>query len=234
MRLSEPGTFAKVGIVEAVETTAQTGIADCETPAAAAPEVTAPDSAIPQAPATAPDGLTTPEAAVHDAGACLATIDLTSGPCNAAAGAKNDLTWLLHRCAQRMRGTLDEAAREHGLNGARDWIVLSAIAAGPRQTQLALAQSLGLDKTTMTSLLDRLESAGLVTRYQDNRDRRARIPELTETGNRVQHELTAARDQAEAAVLCQFTADEQRVLRAMLNRLAEGPADDPKATGSCM
>jgi MarR family transcriptional regulator, organic hydroperoxide resistance regulator len=133
-----------------------------------------------------------------------------------------------------MRGALDEAAREHGLNGARDWIVLSAIAAGPRQTQLALAQSLGLDKTTMTSLLDRLESAGLVTRYQDSRDRRARIPELTETGNRVQHKLIPARDQAEAAALCQFSADEQRALRAMLNRLAEDPADDPKATGSCM
>lgn len=50
----------------------------------------------------------------------------------------------------------------------------------------------------------------------------------------MQHELIAARDQAEAAVLYRFSADEQRVLRAMLNRLAEGPADDPKATGSCM
>jgi DNA-binding MarR family transcriptional regulator len=217
-----------------VGTTAQTGIAGGRTPAAPTPGGTAPDSATPEAPATAPDGATTPEAAVHDARACLAADDLTSGPCNAAAAAKNDLTWLLHRCAQRVRGALDEAAREHGLNGARDWIVLSAIAAGPRQTQLALAQSLGLDKTTMTSLLDRLESAGLVTRYQDSRDRRARIPELTETGNRLQHELIAARDRAEAAALCQFSADEQRVLRAMLNRLAEGPADDPKATGSCM
>jgi MarR family transcriptional regulator, organic hydroperoxide resistance regulator len=217
-----------------VGTTAQTGIADGRTPAAATPGGTAPGSVTPQAPATAPDDRTAPEAAVHDARACLAAIDLTSGPCNAAAGAKNDLTWLLHRCAQRMRGALDEAAREHGLNGARDWIVLSAIAAGPRQTQLALAQSLGLDKTTMTSLLDRLESAGLVTRYHDNRDRRARIPELTEAGIRVQHELIDARDRAEAAALSQFTADEQRVLRAMLNRLAEGPADDPKAVGSCM
>jgi MarR family transcriptional regulator, organic hydroperoxide resistance regulator len=217
-----------------VGTTAQTGIAGGRTSAAPTPESTAPGSATPQPPATAPGGATAPEAAVHDARACLAADDMTSGPCSAAAGAKNDLTWLLHRCAQRMRGALDEAARQHGLNGARDWIVLSAIAAGPRQTQLALAQSLGLDKTTMTSLLDRLESAGLVTRYQDSRDRRARIPELTETGNRVQHELIAARDQAEAAVLCQFTAEEQRVLRAMLNRLAEGPPDDPKATGSCM
>jgi MarR family transcriptional regulator, organic hydroperoxide resistance regulator len=160
--------------------------------------------------------------------------DLTSGPCNTAADAKNDLTWLLHRCAQRMRGALDEVAREHGLTGARDWIVLSAIAAGPRQTQFALAQSLGLDKTTMTSLLDRLESTGLVTRHQDSHDRRARIPELTQTGNRVQHELITARDRAEAAALRQFSPDEQQLLRAMLNRLAEDPADDPKATGSCM
>ena len=166
--------------------------------------------------------------------ATTAPTGITGGPCGAMAGAKGDLTWLLHRCAQRMRGALDEAAREHGLSGARDWIVLSAIAAGPRQTQLALAHSLGLDKTTMTSLLDRLESAGLVTRYQDSRDRRARIPELTEMGNRVQRELIAARDQAEAVALRQFSTDEQRVLRAMLNRLAEGPADDPKATGSCM
>jgi MarR family transcriptional regulator, organic hydroperoxide resistance regulator len=217
-----------------VGATAQTGIAGGRTAAAATGDSTGPDSATLKAPATAPDGAATPEAAVHEARECLAAEDLTSGPCNAVAGAKNDLTWLLHRCAQRMRGALDEVAREHGLNGARDWIVLSAIAAGPRQTQFALAQSLGLDKTTMTSLLDRLESAGLVTRYQDSRDRRARIPELTETGERVQHGLTAARDRAEAAALCQFSADEQRVLRAMLNKLAESPADDPKATGSCM
>jgi len=174
-----------------------------------------------------------PAPAAHDARACLAA-DLSAGPCGTASGAKNDLTWLLHRCAQRMRGAFDEAAREHGLSGARDWIVLSAIAAGPPQTQLALAQSLGLDKTTMTSLLDRLEAAGLVTRDHDSRDRRARIPGLTEAGTRVQQQLIAARDQAEARVLAPLTADEQRVLRAMLNRLAQGPADDPRAAGSCM
>jgi MarR family transcriptional regulator, organic hydroperoxide resistance regulator len=216
------GNICQRGYRKNVGTTAQTGIAGGRAPAAPTPE------------GIAPGGARTPEVAVHDARACLAAEDLTSGPCSALAGAKNDLTWLLHRCAQRMRGALDEVAREHGLTGARDWIVLSAIAAGPRQTQLALAQSLGLDKTTMTSLLDRLESAGLVTRYQDSRDRRARIPQLTETGNRLQRELITIRDRAEAAALSQFSADEQRVLRAMLNRLAEGPADDQKATGSCM
>jgi MarR family transcriptional regulator, organic hydroperoxide resistance regulator len=217
-------------------TTAQTGIAGSRTPSAPAPQSAESSGAVPEPPAAAPEDAMASGPAVHDVQACLAAAaaDVTSDPCNAAADAKSDLTWLLHRSAQRMRGAFDEAAKAHGLQGARDWIVLSAIAAGPRQPQLALAQSLGLDKTTMTSLLDRLESAGLVTRCTDRRDRRARIPELTEAGLRVQHELIAARDRAEAAALSQFTADEQRLLRAMLNRLAEGPADDPKAVGSCM
>jgi DNA-binding MarR family transcriptional regulator len=183
---------------------------------------------------TAQTGITGSAAAARDADACLAAEDVTTGACDGAPGAHSDLTWLLHRSAQRLRGALDEVARQYGLNGARDWIVLSAIAAGPRQTQLALAHSLGLDKTMMTSLLDRLESAGLVTRCQDSRDRRARIPELTEAGNRLQHELVAARDRAEAAALSEFSADEQRALRAMLHRLAAGPGEDPKTAGSCM
>jgi hypothetical protein len=50
----------------------------------------------------------------------------------------------------------------------------------------------------------------------------------------VQRQLTAARDHAEAAVLRQFSAEEQRVLRAMLGRLADGPDGDPRTAGSCM
>ena len=181
-----------------------------------------------------------PELAAHDARACLAAADMTGdvsgGPCGATAGARNDLTWLLHRCAQRMRGALDEAAREHGLSGARDWIVLSAIAAGPRQTQLALAHSLGLDKTTMTSLLDRMEARGLITRSTDRHDRRARIPELTDEGQRVQREVTSARDRVEADLLGGFTADEQCQLRDLLTRLtgSTGATDASSAHGSCI
>jgi DNA-binding MarR family transcriptional regulator len=152
-------------------------------------------------------------------------------PCSAPADAERpDLTWLLHRAAQNMRIAFDEAAQEHGLSGARDWIVLSALSAGPRQTQLALAHSLGLDKTTMTSLLDRMEARGLVTRCTDSHDRRARIPELTPDGRRVQAEVTRARDRVEGALLATFTPQEQHLLRDLLARLA----DSDKAAGSCI
>ena len=142
-----------------------------------------------------------------------------------------DLTWLLHRAAQHMRIAFDEAARAHGLAGARDWMVLSALSTGPRQTQLALAHSLGVDKTTMTSLLDRLEARGLITRVTDSHDRRARIPELTGDGRRVQAEVTRARDHVEASLLGAFTPEEQHLLRSLLTRLA---AAQPSAAGSCI
>jgi DNA-binding MarR family transcriptional regulator len=146
-----------------------------------------------------------------------------------------DLTWLLHRAAQNMRAALDEAAQAHGLTGARDWMVLSALASGERQTQLALAHALGLDKTTMTSLLDRMEARGLVTRCTDSHDRRARIPALTADGRRVQAEVTRARDHVEASLLGTFSRQEQDLLRDLLARLAAAtPGECLKAAGSCI
>jgi len=154
-----------------------------------------------------------------------------SPACEVFAG-DADLTWLLHRAAQRMRAALDDAARSHGLTGARDWLVLSAIRTGPPETQLALAHAVGLDKTTLTSLLDRLEARGLVTRALGSNDRRARIPSLTAAGMSVQRRVARARDETEAAVLCDFSDGERQSLRDLLARLADG--DGRKPPGSCI
>ena len=137
--------------------------------------------------------------------------------------------------AQRMRAALDEVARAQGLSGVRDWIVLSALIAEAGRTQFALGNALGLDKTTLTSLLDRMETGGLIVRSLDPHDRRARIPEITTAGRRIQARVTRARDDAEAALLRTFSAPEQRLLRDLLTRLAAGHAGDClPAAGSCI
>jgi len=146
-----------------------------------------------------------------------------------------DLTWLLHRAAQRMRTALDQVAKAQGLAGVRDWIVLSALIAEAGRTQLTLGHALGLDKTTLTALLDRLETEGLIIRSLDPRDRRARIPQITAAGQRIQAHVTSARDFAEAELLKAFSAHEQRLLRDLLTRLAAGePGDCSPAGGSCI
>src|SRR5690606_33806547 len=98
--------------------------------------------------------------------------------CPNTPSVKTDIAWLLHRAAHRIRGEWDEVAREHGLRDMRDWIVLAAIGEGEPRTQLAIGQELGLDKTTLMSILDRLERDGFMVRTVAPHDRRARVPEL--------------------------------------------------------
>jgi MarR family transcriptional regulator, organic hydroperoxide resistance regulator len=128
-----------------------------------------------------------------------------------------------------MRAATGEQAEAHGLQ-LRDYIVLSALDKTPNLTQVELAKSLGLDKTTLMSQLDRLERMGLVVRRSDPRDRRARIPEITEAGNVLRARVAGACDNAEAGALSSFSQDQVRTFRRMLFDII-GDSED---RGSCL
>ncbi len=145
------------------------------------------------------------------------------------AGTQADLTWLFHRSAQRLRANLDAVSRQQGLNDARDWIVLTALVERPGRTQLGLSNDLGVDKTTLTALIDRLEAKHLLIRQPVPDDRRARMPEITAAGSRVQAEVTKGRDLAEAELLANFTQAERELLRELISRIADGSCSEQAA-----
>lgn len=148
---------------------------------------------------------------------------------------RTDIAWLLHRAAQRIRQEWDGVAHEHGLRDMRDWIVLAAIGEGEKRTQLAIGQELGLDKTTLMSVLDRLERDGFVVRTVDPSDRRARVPELTETGRKVRDVKGEARRRVEESALAEFGLEERHAFFAVLSRLAGADGDGSEPVhGSCM
>lgn len=140
-----------------------------------------------------------------------------------------NLTWLLHRAAQRTRAAMDELAEQHGIQ-LREYIVLSALGMQPL-TQLELARVLSLDKTTLMLQIDRLEKKGLVVRRGDPSDRRARIPEATAAGRALQRKVEKASARVEAMLLAGFASGEQRNLRLMLCELIGNGEDDK---GSCL
>ena len=72
-------------------------------------------------------------------------------------------------------------AAHHGI-GMQEIRALSRIAEGEHVTPKALAESLELTTGTVTSLIDRLESAGLVERTPHPQDRRSLQLELTPQG----------------------------------------------------
>ena len=141
-----------------------------------------------------------------------------------ASSRSGDLTLLVHRAAQGLRCVLDRASRDHGLTDGRDWLVLTALSDGARRTQLELARLLGIDKTTLTAVLDRLERGGLVVRRADPADRRARIPEATAAGREVHGAVARARDEVERDLLADVPDDQEQQLRELLVRLAAASA----------
>jgi DNA-binding MarR family transcriptional regulator len=143
--------------------------------------------------------------------------------------ADSEITWLLHRAAQRMRGATGEEAEKHGIQ-LRDYIVLGALDKTPDLTQVELGKALGLDKTTLMSQLDRLERTGLVVRRGDPRDRRTRIPEITEAGNALRATVANACASAEETALHSFSQDQVRTFRRMLAEII-GDSED---RGSCL
>lgn len=141
----------------------------------------------------------------------------------------SEITWLLHRAAQRMRAATGEVAGEYGLS-LRDYIVLSALDKTPGLTQGELGKSLGLDKTTLMSQLDGLERRALVVRQGDPRDRRLRIPVITDDGQALRTKVADACAAAEAGALNGFGPDEVQTLRRMLFSII-GDIED---RGSCL
>lgn len=141
----------------------------------------------------------------------------------------SEITWLLHRAAQRMHSATGEQAEKHGLQ-LRDYIVLSALELTPNLTQGELGKALGLDKTTLMSQLDRLELRGLVVRRSDPRDRRARIPQITETGNALRARVAADCADAESAALSGYSQTQVNDFRRMLFEII-GDSED---RGSCL
>ncbi|MET8093841.1 MarR family transcriptional regulator [Micromonospora sp. NPDC005220] len=151
---------------------------------------------------------------------------MTDGP---APSLDSEITWLLHRAAQRMHVVTGEQAEKHGLH-LRDYIVLSALDKTPGLTQVELARALGLDKTTLMTQLDRLERDNLVVRHADPNDRRRRIPEITSAGDEVRAEVARASDEAERNAMAGFTQAEVAMFRRMLFAII-GTTVDP---GSCL
>jgi DNA-binding MarR family transcriptional regulator len=142
----------------------------------------------------------------------------------AAEDPAGDLTWLAFRAADALAAAFNKASRDAGLADLRDWLVLALISDGAERTQLEIATHLGIDKSTLVPLLDRLETAGLLVRTASRRDRRVRIPRPTEAGREVVKSVAIARDNAINERLAAIPPSERAAFHATLFSIVRPPA----------
>lgn len=136
-----------------------------------------------------------------------------------------DLCWLLSRANQAMGSQLSTALEDLGLS-PRGYHVLRAAMTG-EHSQIELARTVGLDKTTMVVTIDELEEAGLAERRPSPSDRRARVIAVTDAGVRKVAEADEILAQVRRTVLESIPEADRDVFLESLRRLVCERLEEP-------
>lgn len=99
--------------------------------------------------------------------------------------------------------------------------LLAVLADGPPVTMTALSKSLHVSPRNITTLVDALETEGLVRRVSHPSDRRATIIELTERGSALCRDLWGQHLDGAGRIFSGISEVEQRSLLSTLSRLRD-------------
>ena len=134
-------------------------------------------------------------------------------------------SWLLNQVGLRAGRLVTE---QLGGGGSRTaFAVLAAVEEFGPMSQIELGRRLGLDRSDVAVVLDRLGSDGLAERRPDRHDRRRNVIHLTATGRGALGSMQLRVDRAQAELLAPLDDAERRQLTRLLQRLVDhGTADD--------
>jgi DNA-binding MarR family transcriptional regulator len=105
--------------------------------------------------------------------------------------------------------------------------VLNLLGARKGAIQQEIGAAMGIDPSTMVSLIDQLEAAGLAERRPHPTDRRARAIAITPKGRRLLEKGRQMSMQVEDEVLGGLTAAERRELITLLRRALDTAPPQP-------
>ena len=134
--------------------------------------------------------------------------------------AREPLGLYLTRVSRTVSRAFDDALTEAG-GSLPVWLVLISLKSGRLASQRELADAVGVQGATLSHHLNAMESAGLVTRRRDPRNRRLHLVELTGAGEALfsrLREVAFAFDQRLRKGLTEQDVDQ---LEALLARLRE-------------
>jgi len=126
----------------------------------------------------------------------------------------------LQRATHTTLHVLSEQVADLGLTPA-EINVLANLSDGKPRTVSELGRLAGAAPTTLTSVLDRLDRRGHVTRGRHPFDRRAVVVELTPAGRRAATTIRQAIGRLERRALAALDTEAIAALRAGLDALAE-------------
>lgn len=123
----------------------------------------------------------------------------------------------LHRVAAAI---FNEETASFGLTGLQ-YGVLNVVDLKPGIDQISVCNTLGVDRSTLAGVVDRLEEKGLLSRRCGPTDRRSNALRLTRAGKRIIGEMDRSARKAESRALEALSIAERRRFAQLLARLVE-------------
>lgn len=96
-------------------------------------------------------------------------------------GRDGSIGFLVHDVARLLRRRFEDEARLHGFT-LPQWRALAEISRSAGLSQVSLAAAIDTDQMTVSGIVSRLERRGLIERYPDPNDSRAKLARLTPAG----------------------------------------------------
>lgn len=124
-----------------------------------------------------------------------------------------------------------QETESHGMTPVQ-YSALQGVMSNPGIDQRSLARTIGLDTSTIGSVIDRLEARGLVSRNASPTDKRVRMLNLTPNGKEAVEAVIPSMLQAQERMLDPLTKEERaefmRMLRVLVvanNELSRAPGE---------
>jgi MarR family transcriptional regulator for hemolysin len=130
----------------------------------------------------------------------------------------------LTRTAKVVSRAFDDALSRAG-GSLPMWLVLVSLKSREHDAQRDLARAVGIEGPTLTHHLNRMETAGLITRTRRPRNRRVHDVTLTEAGNATFQRLLTTVIAFDEQLRAGLTAREVATLSQLLERLLTNAAD---------
>jgi DNA-binding MarR family transcriptional regulator len=148
------------------------------------------------------------------------TMRRQSSPIRRPSALELHLGYWLRLVSNRVSGSFARLLLERHLSVA-EWVALNQIDRGTDLTPADLADAMGMTRGAISKVLDKLGAKQWIARRSSAQDNRVQLLSPTRSGRRVLPELATIADENDARFFGVLDADEQIMLRKLLQKLAD-------------
>lgn len=130
----------------------------------------------------------------------------------------NSFSFWLCRTAAELQDKHNKLFKSHDISWPQ-WLVLYSIFSSSAKTPAEVADQVGVDRSAVTRLLDRLEAKKLLFREHDKLDRRSVKLLLTPQGKKLVPQLLLVAEACEEEVLKEIPTTERRAFKNNLKKV---------------